>query len=49
MDKIAEQFETVQVNVREISQTIADVKQKMETLEKHLDGIHIATEAIARE
>ena len=49
MDKIAEQFETLQVNVREISKTITDIKQKMETLEKHLDGIHIATEAIATE
>ena len=49
MDKIAEQFETLKVIVREISKSFTDVKQKMETLEKHLDGIHIATEAIARE
>ena len=35
MDKIADHFDTLQVNVREIINTISEVKQKMETLEKH--------------
>ena len=49
MDKMAEKFDALQVNQKELSKTIHDIKQKMETFENHLDGIHVATEAIATE